>query len=90
MKTTPKPKATKNRSGDELLFCGGGLLPWPPLDAVSVGDGDEEVDDETILDVGLPVTETPGETADDGKAVTVPALVATACLTTIRAPSTKA
>ncbi len=90
VKTTPKPSATKKRSGDEFWpCCGGGVLPLAGL--VSVEDGDAETDVEPILDVGVPEivddTGAPVEMAD-GKSVFVP--VVTACLTTIRAPSTKA
>jgi hypothetical protein len=86
VKTTPKPSATKNRSGDEFWLCCGGVL-GEPLDAlVPEGDGDAEADVEAILDVGVPETDDDAgrtEGVDDTS-------VFVACLTTIRAPSTTA
>lgn len=91
VKTTPKPSATKNRSGDEFWLCCGGVLPGDPLDApVSVGEGEAETDVGLILDAGVPENVDEAGTTDgvdDGKRVFV--LAVTACLTTIRAPSTK-
>lgn len=92
VKTTPKPNATKNRSGDEFWLCCGGVLPGDPLDAlVSVGEGEGETDVGPILDAGVPENvDDAGATdgVDDANRVFV--LAVTACLTTIRAPSTKA
>lgn len=83
VKTTPKPNATKNKSGDE--FWVDGVLPE---ESVPVGDGDGDVDDVTTLDVGVPEADVGGAGVDDVKSVF--ALVVRACLTTIRAPSTMA
>lgn len=67
-------------------------MPGDPLDGGSVDDGVGDVDDMTILDVGVPETDAEDPGVDDGKGVLVVAVVAVvmACLTTIRAPSARA
>lgn len=92
VKTTPNPNATKNRRGDELWFCGcDGLVPVLAGGPLSVVDGGADVDAGTILDVMLPVDSVgDDETGEVDDAKITLADVVTACLTTIRAPSTSA
>jgi hypothetical protein len=94
VKTTPKPSATKNRSGDEFwppCCCGGCVGVGEPLAKVSVGDGVGAVVDITTLDMGVPPTDPDGE----GKGCAPPvgagklALDAATCLITMRAPSAR-
>lgn len=87
VKTTPKPNATKNKSGDEFPLPE--VLPEEPSD-VPVGDADEDVDDMTVLKDGVPETEDADGAFVDDAVESVLALVVKACLTTIRAPSTMA
>ena len=94
VKTTPKPSATKNRRGDELLpCCGGGvgeLLATPPDGSVVVEAGGRlVVDGPEVKGVGVPdgVDEEKGVDVVDGSTLSV--ADDTACLTTMRAPSTR-
>jgi len=77
VKTTPKPSATKNRSGDELLPDGGLAGGGPPGEPVADGD----VDVVELLFVGVvPV----------GAGVDPRSVADIVCLTTMRTPSARA
>lgn len=91
MKTTPKPSATKNSNGEELLPPGDGCG-----DGLGVASG--EVDDVREVKEGWTVGESVGElvmsVVGDGLIVddnAVDTTVSVACLATIRTPcNTKA
>ena len=94
VKTTPKPNATKNRRGDELLPPPL-LLPFGPPPLSPLLAGGSVVVGADVVDVGTPVDVVPVGAdvvvtcvcgVDDAAEVRVLSV----CLTTIRAPSTTA